>query len=65
MGVAPGRRAVVELVDGRVEEVRRHLRRAVGQDAHRLVLVLEEALAGRDLAREVREAGPNAELNWM
>ena len=57
MGVAPRGEAVVELVDGGVEEVGRDLGRAVGGQAQRLVRVHEQPLAGRDLAREVREPG--------
>jgi hypothetical protein len=62
MGVPPGRRAVVELVHRRVEEVGRHFRRPVGQDPHRLFAIAEQALAGRDLPGEVGEAGPEGRV---
>ena len=58
VGVAPGSGAVVELVHRGVEEVGRHLRRAVGQDVDGLLRIAEEALAGGDLPRQVGEAGP-------
>ena len=55
--VAPGREAVVELVDRGVEEVGGDLRRAVGHDRERLVGVAEQLRAGGDLAREIGEPG--------
>ena len=58
VGVAPGGGAVVELVDRRVEEVGGHVGRAVGEEPHGLLRVDEQALPGRDLARQVGEPRP-------
>ena len=57
MGVAPRREAVVELVDGGVEEVGRDLRRAVRYQPQRLIGIAEQPLTGRDLAGQIGEAG--------
>ena len=59
MGVAPRGGAVVELVHRGVEEVGRHLGGAIGQEPHRLLArPANEALARRDLTRQVGQAGP-------